>query len=128
MKFIGTYSVTGKGEQYDNHEGISLSRANLDKTYVGPLNATSKVQMLAVHTAHAGSAGVVALERVTGELDGKVGSFVLLHLSLQNRHVHSSQICIVADSGTGALAGIRGSMTLEVDDCTQFYQLDCALD
>jgi hypothetical protein len=72
MKFKGTFEVTMQGEPpFDVHEGVSLSRASFDKKFAGPLQATSKVQMLAARTPVNDSAGYVAIERIVGTLDGK---------------------------------------------------------
>src|SRR4051812_15030476 len=57
----------------------TLGRLSIDKQFHGDLDATSKGEMLAAGTSVTGSAGYVALERVTGRLAGRTGSFVLQH-------------------------------------------------
>ena len=59
-------------------ESAKLGRQTLDKTFYGDLNATSLGEMLAAMTEVKGSAGYVAIERVTGTLLGKKGSFALM--------------------------------------------------
>ena len=126
MKFTGTFEVSMQGEPpFDVHEGVSLSRASFDKKFTGPLQATSKVQMLAARTAVNDSAGYVAVERIVGTLDGKGGSFVVVHTGLMNRGARSLTIHIVPDSGTEALAGIRGTMNIEIVAGQHHYEVDC---
>ncbi|MDB4945979.1 MAG: hypothetical protein JWP97_5513 [Labilithrix sp.] len=112
---------------YDDTDGVSLGRARFDKRFAGPLEATSHVEMLGARTPVAGSAGYVALERITGELVGKRGSFTVLHTGLMNRGKPSLAVVIVPDSGTGELAGIVGTMNIVVKDGKHTYDLDYEL-
>ena len=76
----GTFEVTMNPQaQQENVGDASIARMALDKIFSGDLDATSKGQMLAVRTAVEGSAGYVAMERVTGTLHGRRGSFALQH-------------------------------------------------
>lgn len=58
-------------------DNVKLGRMSIDKTFSGSLSAVSKGEMLSARTPVQGSAGYVAIEQVTGELEGKQGSFVL---------------------------------------------------
>lgn len=91
----------------------TLGRFRLDKKFHGPLAATSKGEMLAMGNA-SGSAGYVAMELVQGTLDGKRGSFALQHSGTMNRGKPSLAIHVVPDSGTGELAGLAGTMAIEI--------------
>jgi hypothetical protein len=71
--------------------------------------------MLATQTETKGSAAYVALERVTGKLQGHNGSFVLQHSATMDRGATNSSITVVPDSGTGQLAGLTGEMCIHVD-------------
>lgn len=95
-------------------EAAGLGRMSLDKTFHGPLEATSRGEMIAFRSATAGSAGYVAMETVRGRLDGRDGSFVLQHSSTMNRGQPTQSITVVPDSGTGALAGLAGRMTIDI--------------
>ena len=75
--------------------------------------AASRGEMIAFRSATAGSAGYVAMETVRGRLDGRDGSFVLQHSSTMNRGQPTQSITVVPDSGTGALAGLAGRMTID---------------
>ena len=91
-----------------------LGRMTLNKRFHGPLEAVSSGEMLAFRSAVDGSAGYVAMETVRGTLAGHAGSFVLQHSSTMNRGEPLQSITVVPDSGTGALAGLAGRMTIEI--------------
>jgi hypothetical protein len=123
MQVKGKFEVTPQSEPpYDTVEGIVLGRASVDKRFFGPLEATGKVHMLGVRTP-AGSAAYVALERITGQLEARSGSFVVTHVGGMNKSGMSLAIAIVPDSGTGELVGISGSMHIEIIDGQHFYEL-----
>lgn len=69
----------------------------------------------------------MAIERVVGTLDGRAGSFVAQHNGAMARGEASLSVTIVPDSGTGALTGIAGRMTIEVVDKKHLYTLDYTL-
>lgn len=96
-------------------------RMSLDKHFHGELEAVSKGQMLATRTAVKGSAGYVAMERVVGVLAGRTGSFVLQHSSTMNKGVPRQSITVVPDSGTEELAGLAGSLTIDIVEGKHFY-------
>jgi Protein of unknown function (DUF3224) len=109
---------------YNETPSAALSRMGLDKTYHGPLAAVSKGEMLAAMGSVKGSAGYVAIERVSGSLDGKKGSFVLMHRGVMTRGVPELLITVVPDSGTDALEGLTGSMTITITEGKHFYSFD----
>ena len=102
--------------------GTTLGRFSLDKTFRGDLEATSSGEMLTAGTAVAGSAGYVAIERVEGTLGGRMGSFVLQHSGSMAGGSQSLAISVVPDSGTGELAGIAGSLKIEIEGKAHFYR------
>jgi hypothetical protein len=104
-------------------EGSPLGRMLLDKQYHGALEAASIGQMLAGMTAVAGSAGYVAMEQVTGALDGRTGTFVLQHTGVMNRGVPSLTITVIPDSGTGELEGLSGTMNIVMADGKHSYEM-----
>lgn len=108
-------------------ETAKLSRMTIDKQFHGDLTAASLGEMLAVRMDAHGSAGYVAIERVTGTLHGHKGSFVLQHSGTMNRGVSSLQLTVVPDSGTGELTQLSGSMTIEIDQDTHRYKMDYVL-
>ena len=87
-------------------DGAAFGRLKLDKTFHGDLQGTSVGEMMTAGTAVEGSAGYVAIERVTGSLAGRAGSFVLLHRGTMQQGAFELSIVVVPDSGTGQLAGL----------------------
>ena len=112
----GPFNVKIAPQKPDNPqaEGAGIARMSIDKQFHGDLEATSQGEMLAIRTETANSAGYVAIERVTGVLHGRKGSFVLQHSSTMNRGVPSQSISVVPDSGSGELAGLVGTMTIVI--------------
>jgi hypothetical protein len=105
-------------------EGVgdpTVGRLALDKQFHGDLQGTSKGQMLAVRSDVEGSAGYVAMERVSGTLGGRTGTFALQHSGTMDRGAPMLSITVVPDSGTGELVGLAGSMTLDISDGKHAY-------
>jgi hypothetical protein len=111
----------------DKAEGSTLARYSLDKQYHGDLDATAKGTMLTAGTDVKGSAGYVAIERVTGSLNGRTGSFVLQHTGTLTRGAAQQSITVVPDSGTGQLTGLTGKLTIIIDGGKHSYAFDYTL-
>jgi Protein of unknown function (DUF3224) len=94
----------------DKAEGSTLGRMSIDKQFHGDLEGTAKGQMLTAGTDVKGSAGYVAIERVTGTLHGRSGSFVLQHSGTLTKGAVQQSITVVPDSGAGQLVGLTGKM------------------
>jgi hypothetical protein len=128
MRVKGRFEVTTKPEPpHDTVEGVALARIRVDKQFHGALDGRSSVEMLSAGTPVKGSAGYVAVERVIGTLEGRAGSFVLLHVGVMARGAPSLQLTIVPDSGTGELRGISGRMAIEIVEGQHFYDFDYEL-
>lgn len=112
---------------YEKTEGATLSRVTITKLFKGDLEGNSVVQMLCAVTEVEGSAGYAGIERVTGTLHGRSGSFILQHSGTVTRGVAVWTISVVPDSGTGALKGIAGTMTFDVANGQHSYAFDYAL-
>jgi hypothetical protein len=108
----------------DTEAGPLMGRLTINKTFSGGLQATSKGEMLSAGTAVKGSAGYVAMERVTGTLNGKTGSFVLQHSGTMNRGVPQLTVSVVPDSGTDELAGLTGTLSIQIVDGRHSYAMD----
>jgi Protein of unknown function (DUF3224) len=105
----------------DKSEGSTLGRMLLDKQFHGDLEAVSRGQMLTGMTAVQGSGAYVAIERVTGTLNGHSGSFILHHVGIMVRGVPQLNVTVVPDSGTGELVGLTGTMTILITDGKHSY-------
>jgi len=98
-----------------------LGRLLLTKKFIGDLAASARGQMLSAGTSTRGAAGYVAIDQVTGTLDGRKGSFLLQHSGSMQRGVPSLSIRVVPDSGTDELAGLTGTLSINVVDGKHFY-------
>ena len=125
----GAFEVKLTPQKPDNKEAESanLGRMSIDKKFSGDLEATSKGEMLSAMTEVKGSAGYVAIERVTGILHGRSGAFLLQHSGTMTRGAPELSITVVPDSGTGQLVGLEGKMTIKIDTGKHFYEFDYTL-
>ena len=124
----GSFEVKIQPEgEPDASDGNTLGRMSLDKVYAGDLVGTAKGTMLTAMTGTQGSAGYVAIERVTGSLHGRKGSFVFQHSGTMSRGAQALSITIVPDSGTGELAGIEGTFKRTIVDGKHLYEIEYSL-
>lgn len=98
-------------------------RLQLDKTFEGGLVGTSEVEMLASNEGTTGSGGYVALERVTGTLDGRRGSFILQHSGTMSPGKMHIDVQVSPGSGTDGLTGLTGTLTIRIEGKQHFYDL-----
>lgn len=125
----GPFDVKINPQKADNKEAeaANLGRMSIDKQFRGDLDATSKGEMLSVLNDAKDSGGYVAIERVSGTLNGRAGTFVLQHNATMSRGAYHLNVIVVPDSGTGQLAGLEGSMTIKIVDGKHFYEFDYTL-
>ena len=115
--------------QDDTSADPLLNRMTLDKQYHGDLEATGIGQMLTAGTEVKGSGAYAAIEKVTGSLEGKKGTFILQHTGTMRREVPQLAIVVVPDSGTGELQGISGKIKIKfAEGGKHFYELDYTLE
>ena len=109
--------------------GVNLGRTSLDKTFSGDLQGTSRGEMLSAVAgdARGDAAGYVAIEQVSGTLGGREGTFVLQHYGVSGRGGDRLTLKVLPSSGTGALAGLVGEMTIRREDGEHFYRLEYTL-
>jgi predicted flavoprotein YhiN len=107
--------------------GATLGRMSIDKQFHGDLEATSKGEMLTAVTGVKGSAGYVAIERVSGTLHGCSGSFVFQHSGTVTRGTQQLSITVVPDSGTDQLMGLAGKMAIKIADGKHSYDFEYTL-
>jgi hypothetical protein len=116
-----------KLESQKDGQDATLGRMTIDKQFHGDLEATSKGQMLSAGTEVKGSAGYVAIEKVSGKLKGLEGSFILQHNATMDRGTPSLNIIVVPDSGTGQLAGLTGNMDIIITNGKHSYNFSYTL-
>lgn len=111
-------------------EGIAaeagLGFYSIDKTIHGDLEGTTKGQMMAT-TVEGGSGAYVALEKVTATLNGRKGTFVLVHRGLMNKGAADLTVTVVPDSGTGELAGLTGTFDIKIEGGNHLYEFSYTL-
>jgi hypothetical protein len=110
---IGPFDVKLNLLEPYNKNDPAFGRRSLDKQFHGDLEARSQGEMLSVGSAQ-GSGGYVAIERVTGSLHGRKGSFALQHNATMTQGAPYLNIIVVPGSGTGELAGLSGSMQIQI--------------
>jgi len=121
----GSFAVTMQPlSNAEVSDDVMLGRFLLIKKFSGDLVAEARGQMLSAGTATQGSAGYVAIDQVTGTLAGRAGGFVLQHSGTMNRGAPSLSITVVPDSGTGELAGLSGTLKINIVDQKHFYEFD----
>jgi len=124
----GTFDVKLTPATEGKGEASPLGRMTIDKQFHGDLEGTSKGEMLTAMTAVKGSAGYVAIERVTAALRGRKGTFALQHSGIMTRGAPSLTITVVPDSGTDQLAGLAGKMAIIIGaDGKHSYEFDYTL-
>ena len=131
QRATGSFDVKVTPQKPDTQiaRAANLARLTIDKRFHGDLEGISKGEMLALQTDVKGSAGYVALERVSGKLKGRSGSFVLQHSGTMSRGDADTQITVVPDSGSGELRGLSGRMAITVQpDGAHNYEFDFKID
>jgi hypothetical protein len=124
----GTFEVKLQWDPpHDDAGGVALAHARGDKRFSGALEGTSQVHMISARAPIQTSAAYVAVEKITGALEGRRGSFTVVHLGIGDASGRSLRIEVVPDTGTEELAGIRGTMAIDIVDGQHFYTVDYTL-
>ncbi len=124
-RVTGTFEVKLNPQPLaDKTADATLGRMSIEKQFHGDLEAASKGEMLSAGTGVKGSAGYVAIERVSGTLQGRSGVFVLQHSGTMTRGAAQLSVAVVPDSGTGELTGLAGTMAINIVDGKHFYDFD----
>jgi hypothetical protein len=124
----GTFEVKLSPQSLAHPQADStLGRMSMTKIFSGDLQGTSEGEMLTAGSPVKGSAGYVAIERVSGTLHERTGTFVLQHSGTMNRGAFDLSVTVVPDSGTAGLAGIAGVLDIQIVDGKHLYSLDYAL-
>jgi hypothetical protein len=127
-KAAGTFDVKiNPLTPYNTSADAKVARMSIDKEFHGDLEAISKGEMLSAGTDTKGSAGYVAIERVTGSLNGRRGAFVLQHNATMTRGEPYLNIIVVPDSGTEGLVGLSGTLHIVIDKGKHSYEFQYRL-
>lgn len=124
----GTFevSLTPRGAEGDA-PAAGIDGLSMEKRFRGDLDARSEGEMLAQRHMETGAAVYVAIERVTGTLEGRSGSFLLAHRGTMSREEQRLSVTVVPGSGTGQLAGLTGTMDIRIDGPEHHYAFEYTL-
>ncbi len=123
----GTFDVKMTPQPADDKSEGAIGRFTIDKQFHGDFEGTSKGEMLGAGSPAKGSAGYVAMEKVSGTLQGRTGTFVLQHSGTMHKGTQQLTVTVVPESGTGQLAGLAGTMTIKITDGKHFYEFEYTL-
>lgn len=120
----GTFEVKMSPQEAD----MSVGRMTIDKQFHGDLAGASEgLMLMAGSESVKNSAGYVAIEKVTGTLNGRRGSFYLQHNGVMTRGVGELTITVIPDSGTDQLVGLRGKMNIIIAEGKHSYEFEYSL-
>jgi hypothetical protein len=111
----------------DSMDTGGFGRLALAKTFQGDLIGTSVGQMIASSDGRSGSGGYVALEKVTGSLQGRSGTFILMHNGTMTSKSMEMRIMVVPESGTDQLAGLEGTLRIIIEGKQHRWEFDYTL-
>ncbi|MEO6525427.1 MAG: DUF3224 domain-containing protein [Gemmatimonadaceae bacterium] len=106
----------------------AVARNLLYKEFHGDLEAVAHGEMLAAFEPLTNAGVYVAIDRVSGTLHGRAGSFLIAHRGIANVDGQQLEIVIVAGTGTGQLTGITGTLGIEIREKQHFYSIDYELE
>jgi uncharacterized protein DUF3224 len=123
MQFTQDFEITRWDQSiYDDSAGLELGRATVGKKFTGELEGTSSAELITVSTPE-GPAAYTAVERFTGTLAGRDGSFVMVHGAGADESAATGRIVAAA----GDLTGLTGTVVYEHDDQGPRLTLDYEL-
>ena len=102
-------------------------RMSIEKTWHGGLDGTSTGEMMTAQTDVKDSAVYVALEKFTGTVNGKKGTFLLHHTGIMTRGTPHLSITVVPDSGTDQLESISGTLNIVISQGKHSYDFEYTL-
>jgi len=126
MHASGTFEVKLTPQATDDKDA-PVGRMSIDKQFHGDIEGTSKGEMLTGMTSVKGSAGYVAMEKVSGTLKGRHGTFLLQHTGTMDRGAPQLSVTVVPDSGTEELVGLTGKLTIKIADGKHYYEFEYTL-
>ena len=89
-------------------EGPALTRIHVEESFGGDISGAGVVEFMQAARAD-GSASFVGIERVTGTVAGRNGTFLLQDAGTVQDNIVSGDWFVIPGSGTGQLAGLRGT-------------------
>jgi hypothetical protein len=117
------FTITGWDENpyLTEEDGAKFTRASVQKAFTGALEGTSVLEYTMYYRPD-GTAFFVGIERFTGALEGKAGSFVLHHTGGHGEGVADGWQ-VVSGSATGELDGLRGTGHMLTEGHAESYEV-----
>jgi hypothetical protein len=114
MQAKADFTITGwdQAEWGEQADGPSLGKATVRKAFTGQLTGESVAEIVTCQGD--GGAAYCGIERFTGEVDGRQGSFVCQHGAISGGDDTTARGTVVPGSGTGALQGLSGTVAITV--------------
>jgi hypothetical protein len=108
----GTFTLTGWEEvTYQELDGdAKLTRARIDQAFSGGIEAAGSSQSLMYYRPD-GTAAFMGLQRMTGQVDGHTGSFMLQTEGRYDGGEAKTRWLVIPGSGTDELQSLRGEGT-----------------
>lgn len=111
----------------ESPDNPTLSRGTVKKTFEGDLKGESTGQIL-MYSAADGSAGYTIMDKVSGEFNGRAGTFVMIHGGTHTpQETSRAQGIIAPNSGTGGFRGISGTVEFKSNEEGKSLSLDFTL-
>jgi hypothetical protein len=129
MHASGYFDVTLAPQAADNPQvrTAQIDRLSIDKKYHGGVQGTSAGQMQAIKDDK-DTGAYVALEKVVGSLQGRNGTFMLMHYGYMSQGAVGRWLVeIVPNSGTGELASLSGTMKIIQKNEKHYYEIEYVL-
>jgi hypothetical protein len=122
----GNFEITRWDATTEEEDGgVTIASILVGKEFRGDLTGTSTARLLTVAGQVPGSAAYVGIERVTGSLEGRTGSFAVQHSAAMEGDDKTMTVTVVPHTGTGDLTGIRGEVTITVhEDGSHTYAIE----
>jgi hypothetical protein len=121
-------TITPEAQAPAPEGGVPTSRMALHKVFSGVFEGEARGTMIAAGIPAPGqAASYVAIDQVSGTLDGRRGGFVLVHRGTMSKAGADLSVIVAPDSGTGALEGITGTLGIEIKDGKHLYDLAYSL-
>jgi hypothetical protein len=109
----GSFKITGGDEDaYDVADGLRLTHASGQQSFTGGIEAVGSVHWLMAYRPGK-TARFVGLQRISGSLDGRRGSFLLTAEGDHDGSTSRIRWRVVDGSGSGELAGITGEGAMD---------------
>ena len=96
-----------------------MTRASVVKTFTGDIEGEGQVEYLMMYRSD-GTATFVGLERISGRLGGKTGSFVLQRTGAFEGGQAKESYSVIPGSATGDLSGLAGEGSSALGHGTEY--------